>query len=155
MLRYAYTGEPVQVVSSVRVANTDAPSVPRGDVRRWLTSHGFEVVVDDPGYVRFAAAAIPSALGQRPEIDISAEAERGEVASLYCRFLLTRDTPSRLERWEALFRDLCGAFRLRIGLADGELAVPEESLTIVRHLDNWRCFADHFGWENDGNDDLG
>jgi hypothetical protein len=94
---YAFTGEPVRIVSAVPVANTDAPSVPLGDVRRWLTCRGFEVDVDGPGEVIFAASAVTSALGQRPEIEISIEAKSEEVASLCCRFLLTRDTPRRLE----------------------------------------------------------
>jgi hypothetical protein len=155
MLSYAFTGEPVQVVSAVRVADSDAPSVPLGDVRRWLTSRGFELVADDPAYVMAAAATVPSAPGQRPEIEISAHTESGEVASVYCRFLLTRDTPLRLERWEALFRELCGAFGLRIGIADGELVGPEEFLRIVHRMDNWRYFADHFGWASHGNDEPG
>lgn len=155
MPRYAFTGEPVQVVSSVPVADADAPPVPLHDVRRWLTSRGFGIVVDEPDYAISATAAVPSALGQRPEIEIRVGAESGEVASLYCRFRLTRDTPFRLERWESLCRDLCGAFGLRIGVADGEWAGPEEFLTIVRRMDNWRCFADHFGWENHGKHELG
>ncbi len=153
-MRYAFTGEPVQIVSAVPAASTDALSVPLGDVRRWLTCRGFGVDVDGPGEVIFAAAAVPSALGQRPEIEISLEAKSDEVASLYCRFLLTGDTPLRLEWWEAFFLDLCGAFGLRIGLADGELAGPAQFLTIVRRQDNWRYFADQFGWENDGKDEL-
>src|SRR5262249_25349821 len=90
-MRYAFTGEPVQVVSAVRVADTDSPPILLGDVRQWLISRGFEPVVDNPGHVIFATAPIPSALGQRPEIEISAATESGEVTSLYCRFLLTRD----------------------------------------------------------------
>jgi hypothetical protein len=154
-LRYAFTGEPVQVVSAVRVADTDAPPVLLDDVRRWFTSRGFELIADDPGYVIAAEAAVPSALVRRSEIEISAYTEDGEVADLYCRFVLTRDAPLRLERWEALFRDLCGAFGLRIGVADGELAGPEEFLTIVRRRDNWRYFAGQYGWESDGEDELG
>jgi hypothetical protein len=141
-----YKGEPVRVVSAVRVEEADASAVPVEDLRQWLTSRGFEVVVDAPEYVQFDTAAVPSAFGPQAEIEIGAGVSGGEVVSLYCRFLLTRDAPLRLERWKALFEELCGEFRLRIGVADGELAGPEEFLTIVRGMDNWRYFADRFGW---------
>ena len=48
--------------------------------------------------------------------------------------------------WEASFRGLCDAFDLRIGVGDGESAGAERFLEIIQHANNWRCFAESFGW---------
>jgi hypothetical protein len=132
----SYRGEPVRVVSAARVEDNDASEVLVEHLREWLTSRGFEVVVDTPEYVQLANASVPTAFGRQAEIEISAGIRCGEVTSLYCRFLLSRDAPIRLERWEVLFAELCGSFSLRIGVADGESAGPEEFLAIVRAMDN-------------------
>jgi hypothetical protein len=74
-------------------------------------------------------------------------AQDGEVSCLYCRFALCRDTPCRLERWEWFMQDLCGAFGLAIAVADAEAVGPECFLGILQQADNWRYFAEHFGWD--------
>jgi hypothetical protein len=149
-----YGGEPVQVVSAARTADSNSPVVWLVDVCRWFVARGFAVVAEGPEHARLTSRALSSALGQRAEIEISVGAERGEVTCFYCRFLLTRDTPVRLERWEALVSDLCGAFGLRIGVADGQAVDPEEFLAMVRRAGNWRYFAEHFGWVSPAEDDL-
>jgi hypothetical protein len=60
--------------------------------------------------------------------------------------LLTRETPVRLERWEAFIQELCDVFTLRISVSDTESVAPEEFLAVVRRTDNWHCFAEQFGW---------
>jgi hypothetical protein len=141
-----YSGEPVRIVSSVRAAESKGPSVRFDDLCRWFEAKSCEVVARSVDYAQFCSAAIESALGRRAEIDVSASAEGGEVTRLYCRFLLTREAPLRLERWEAFIQELCATFALRISVSDAESVGPEEFLTIVRRTDNWRCFADQFGW---------
>lgn len=143
-----YSGRPVRIVSAVRAVSGEGRAIRVGEFSDWFGSHGFKIVAEGPDNARFASPAVPSALGRRAEIEVSAGAEAGEVNCLYCRFLLTRNTPLRLERWEALVRELCEAFGLRIGVADGESVDPEEFLTVLRSTDNWRCFAAQFGWAN-------
>jgi hypothetical protein len=89
---------------------------------------------------------IDSALGRRPEIDVSASAEDSEVTSLYCRFLLNREAPVHVERWDAFIQELCAAFTLRICVTDAKSVGPEEFVSVVRGTDAWHCFADQFGW---------
>jgi hypothetical protein len=139
------SGEPVRLVSAVR-ADHDGPIVRLAEMSRWFESKGFE---RSPDYANFRSAVVPSALGLRAEIDVTACVEGGEddeISSLYCRFLLARDTPVKLERWELFMQELCGTFGLRIGVTDGEFVGPEEFLAVVRDTDTWRCFANQFGW---------
>jgi hypothetical protein len=141
-----YSGELVRIVSAVRSEESKAPAVEFDGLCRWFEGKGFEVVNRSAVYAEFHSAAIESALGRRAEIDVSASAEGGEVTSLYCRFLLNREAPLHLERWEAFVQEMCGAFALRISVSDTESVGPEEFLSAVRRSDNWRCFADQFGW---------
>ena len=137
-----YSGQPVRIVSAVRSENSKAKAVRFDALCRWFEGKGFEVVTCSAVYAEFHSAAIESALGRRAEIDVSASAEGSEVTSLYCRFLLNRETPLRLECWDAFMRELCGTFALRISVSDSESVEPEEFLTVVRGTDNWRCFAE-------------
>jgi hypothetical protein len=140
------TGEPVQIVSAVRVPAANGPAVRLDDLVRWFGARGFETQAQGPESARFASPAVPSALGRRAEVEVTAAAEGGEVTSLYCRFLLTRDTPVRLERWEAFVQELGSTFGLRIGISDSEAVRPEEFVRVVRRAGNWRYFAEQFGW---------
>jgi hypothetical protein len=141
-----YSGEPVRIVSAVRADHSAGPVLQFEDLCRWFEAKGFETVARSAHYAEFHSAAVESALGRRAEIDVSASAQGGEVTTLYCRFLLTRDTPHRLERWEAFAQELCRRFSLRISLSDTEAVGPEEFLAAVRRTDNWHFFADQFGW---------
>jgi hypothetical protein len=140
------SGQPVWFVSAVRVEESERPIVRFDDLCNWFEAKGFEVVARSVEYAQFSSAAIESALGRRAEIDVSASAEGGEVTCLYCRFLLTSETPNRLERWEAFIQELCGRFALRISVTDTESVGPEEFLAVIRRTNNWRLFADQFGW---------
>lgn len=141
-----YSGEPVRIVSAIRAQESNGPAVPFDDLCRWFEAKGFEVVTQSANYAVFHSAAIESALGRRPEIDVCAAADGGEVTSVYCRFLLNCEAPLHLERWEAFIQDLNAAFALRISVSDMESVGPEEFLSLVRRTDNWRCFSDQFGW---------
>lgn len=140
------SGRPVRIVSAVRSASGEGRAISVGELSRWFALRGFQVVSVGPDGARFTGPAVRSALGRRAEVEVSAGAEDGEVNCLYCRFLLTRDAPLRLERWEALVQGMCGAFGLRFGVADGETVGPEEFLPILRRCDAWRLFAGQFGW---------
>lgn len=141
-----YTGEPMQAISAVRMPAAEGPAVRLDDLYRWFGTRGFEMVVQELEFAQFASPTVPSPLGQRAEVEVSIAAEDGEVTSLYCRFLLTRDTPARLERWKALVQTLGHAFGLRIGISDTEAVDPEEFLRVVGRAENWRHFAEQFGW---------
>ena len=97
-------------------------------------------------------------MGEGPEIDVVVGLEEGdirEVSSLYYRLQLNRNSPSRLEWWEALTEELCRTFNLRIAVLDGGLVGPEEFLAVVRRAQAWRFFADQFGWPGPAEDDAG
>jgi hypothetical protein len=141
-----YSGEPVRLVSAIPAEQSEGWPVQIGSLCRWFEAHSFGCVVCSAKYARFHSATIESALGCRPEIDASASAEEGEVTSLYCRFLLNRDAPLRLERWEAFIQELCAAFELRISVSDTESVGPEKFLSVVRGTAAWRFFAEQFGW---------
>jgi hypothetical protein len=141
-----YSGEPVRIVSAVRSEESKATAVELDALCCWFQSRGFEVVERSPEYALFHSAKIESSLGRRTEIDVSASVEDSEITSLYCRFLLNRETPLRLERWEAFMQELCATFALRIALTDAESVGPDEFLTVVRGTANWRYFADQLGW---------
>ncbi len=141
-----YSGEPVRIVSAIRAEDSNGPTVSLEDLCRWFEAKGFQVVTRSADYALFHSATVESTLGHRAEIDVSASAQDGEVTSLYCRFQLNRESPLRLERWEAFRQELCAVFSLRIGVSDSESVGSEEFLTIVRQTDNWRYFAEQFGW---------
>jgi hypothetical protein len=143
-----YAGIPVYFVSRVRTPDSTAPVVRSDDLCRWFASRGFEVVVESQDYVNCYSRSIRSARGPQPEIEVSADGEAGEVTNLFCRFLLTRRAPARLERWEAFMHELCGTFGLRIVVADGESLGPDEFVAFVRGSPNWQRFAERFGWAN-------
>lgn len=141
-----YSGQPVWIVSAVRAEESRGPVARFDALCRWFEDRGFEVLNRSAVYAEFHSAAIESALGWRAEIDVSASMEGSEVTSLYCRFLLNRETPLRMVSWKAFIEELCSAFALRIGVSDEESVGPEEFLTVVRRTDNWRYFADQLGW---------
>jgi hypothetical protein len=142
-----YSGEPVRIVSDVRTQENCGPAVPFDALCAWFESKGFEIVVRSTDYAHFCSAPIDATFGRRAEIDASASAEGREVTSLYCRFQLNREGPLRLERWEAFLQELCGQFALRISVSDAESVGPEQFLEVVRRTDNWRHFAEQFGWQ--------
>jgi hypothetical protein len=140
------SGRPVRIVSAARSASGVGRPVRVAELSGWLVPRRFAVVAEGPTGARFASTARPSALGRRAEIELIAGAACREVNCLYCRFLLTRDAPLRLEWWEALVRGLCEAFGLRIVAADGGAVGHDEFLAVLRRADNWRLFAGRFGW---------
>src|SRR5262249_54094977 len=141
-----YSGEPVRIVSAVRAEDSNERIVPLEDVCRWFEAKGFHVVTRSADYALFHSAAVESTFGPRAEIDVSASAQDGEVTSLHCRFQLNRETPFRLERWEAFIQELCAVFSLRISVSDTQSVGPDKFLTVVRQTDNWRYFRDQYGW---------
>jgi hypothetical protein len=145
MVHY-YSGEPVHMVSAVRDGEFDGPVVHFDEVCRWFEAKHFEVVNRSVEFGHFCSAKIESALGLRPEITVSTSTVDLEVTELYCRFLLNRDAPFRLERWEAFIHELCREFKTRISISDTESVGPDEFVTVVRQTDQWRSFADQFGW---------
>jgi hypothetical protein len=138
-------GMPVCWASHVRTPDNTAPVVRFAGLCRWLASRGFEIVVEGQDYVTCSSRSIRSGRGPRPEIEVSASGEAGEVTNLLCWFLLTRRAPARLERWEAFMHQLCGTFGFRIVVADGESLGPDEFVAFVRGSYNWQRFAERFG----------
>lgn len=141
-----YSGEPVRIVSAVRGEQCNARPVKFDELCRWFEAKQFEVVNRSIEHGYFCSAPIESGFGRRPEIVVSSGTVNGEVTSLYCRFQLNRESPFRLERWEAFMHDFCGEFNLRISVSDTESVGPGEFVSVVRRSDNWRCFADQLGW---------
>jgi hypothetical protein len=141
-----FSGQPVWIVSAVRAEESKGSAVGFDALCRWFEAKGFEVVARSEKYANFHSAAIESALGRRPEIDVSASAEGSEVTSLYCRFLLNREAPLHLERWEAFIQEVCAAFTMRICVTDAKSMGPEEFVSVIRQSDAWHCFAEQFGW---------
>src|SRR5262249_16354549 len=105
-----YSGEPGRIVSAERGKGDEGPAGQFHDLCRWFEAKHFQVVNLSEKYAQFCSASIDSVLGRRAEIDVSASAVSGEVTCLYCRFLLNREAPLRLERWEAFMQELCGEF---------------------------------------------
>jgi hypothetical protein len=141
-----YSGDFVRIVSSVRDEDCNEPAIDAEPLRRWFKARGFEELCHSEKYLQYRSEAVESTLGPRPEIDVGVGVVGDEVESLYCRFLLTRHTPSRLEAWQAFVRDLCDEFCLRISVSDNVYVGPDEFLPTIRGKDNWRYFADNFGW---------
>lgn len=140
-------GMPVYWASYVRTPDNTAPVVRFDDLCRWFASRGFEVVAEGQDCVKcYSSRFIRSARRPRPEIEVSASGEAGEVTNLLCWFLLTRRAPARLERWEAFMHELCGSFGLRIVVADSESLGPDGFVAFVRGSLIWRRFAERFGW---------
>lgn len=144
-----YSGEPVQIVSAARGASVCGPAVRFDHLCQWFRTKGFEVVVRSPDFGEFHSGVVESPHGRRAEIDVHTAVNDGEVTNLYCRFLLTRETPMRLERWEAFMQELCTAFPLRIAVSDNEYVGADGFLAVVRRGDNFRYFANQFGWSLD------
>ena len=141
-----YSGKPVEVVSAIRADVSDGQVVQFDALCRWFEAKDFKIVVSSADHAIFHSATIDSALGPRPEIDVSFSAECGELTEVYCRFLLNHEAPLRLNRWVVFMQEMCPKFSLRISVSDAKSVGPEEFLTIVQATDNWRSCADRFGW---------
>ena len=138
-------GTPVQYVDAIRVDGAHKLLIVANDLRDWLIQHEFTAVDWGHGSA-FERGQVRSVFGIEKEIDISFSEEDGELTSVYCRFTLSRDTPTDLPKWAAFAVAMCQRFQLRLGAAGSMPCSEKEFLTAVRANRFWQGFASSCGW---------
>ncbi len=137
----------VRVASSVPdpEAGADRP-LRLEDLCGWLEARGFTAEHQEPAHAVYGNGRVPAWGGPRHDTEVAAHAEAGGVSGIQVRFAIAADAPARLRRWEDFVAEICGAFRLRIGVREGEAVGPEAFIRLVRAAENWRFFAAEYGW---------
>ena len=138
-------GEAMALASAVPIEGADDPRLDPDAVRAWFAERGFAAVDWGNGSV-FQRGQVRSVFGSEQEIIVHVHDEAGEVAELYCRFTLARKSPPPLSEWAELVTALCWQFGFQLGAEGAAPCSEQEFLAAVFRNENYRRFAESFGW---------
>jgi hypothetical protein len=139
------SGDPIQLIDSVPVTDSDARTLAPAEVKSWLIQQGFTPLDWGEGRV-FERGQVHSIFGPEKEIEISVCEVAEEVTDVYCRFTLPRNGPPCLQKWAEFVAELCKNFQLRLKPDGTSPCSPAEFEAFVRDSIEYRQFAASFGW---------